>query len=236
MGKPPAFQFYPSDFLTGTTFMSHAEVGGYVRLLCHQWDKGPLEKEPVMNILAPLSDTEIKTVLSKFRAKNGKYFNQRLATERKKFNDYKRQQRLNAQKRWGKHQNLMIPPQCQRIPMAMRPQCQRVCQTHALHLHLHFHLQLIKKRKILKRKVQPNGQKILNLPKPDAPMPTTRGFLMSKRRGTNLRITTRRKAMLMLTGMQRGERGSIRPTKRKWGASDDHGSMPVSTESPWQRV
>jgi uncharacterized protein YdaU (DUF1376 family) len=48
----PAFQFYVQDFLTGTMYMSSEEVGAYVRLLCHQWDKGAL----------PASDRELMRI------------------------------------------------------------------------------------------------------------------------------------------------------------------------------
>jgi uncharacterized protein YdaU (DUF1376 family) len=37
---PPAFQFYAGDFLVSTTTLSNAEVGAYIRLLCHQWVNG----------------------------------------------------------------------------------------------------------------------------------------------------------------------------------------------------
>jgi uncharacterized protein YdaU (DUF1376 family) len=42
MTKAPAFQFYASDFLTGTTLMSNAEVGLYIRLLCLQAENGSI--------------------------------------------------------------------------------------------------------------------------------------------------------------------------------------------------
>lgn len=40
MAKAPAFQFYPGDFLTGTTLMTNAEVGLFIRLLCLQAEHG----------------------------------------------------------------------------------------------------------------------------------------------------------------------------------------------------
>lgn len=40
MAKDPAFLFYPSDFLTGTMFMSNEQVGIYIRLLCSQHQHG----------------------------------------------------------------------------------------------------------------------------------------------------------------------------------------------------
>ena len=45
--KAPAFMFYADDFLAGTLEMSQEEVGQYIRLLCHQWNRGsiPVETE-----------------------------------------------------------------------------------------------------------------------------------------------------------------------------------------------
>lgn len=37
---------YVDDFLGGTSEMSAEEVGGYIRLLCHQWAKGGLPNDP----------------------------------------------------------------------------------------------------------------------------------------------------------------------------------------------
>ena len=39
MGKSPAFQFYPNDWLSSPriTMMSPAEEGAYIRLLCYDW-------------------------------------------------------------------------------------------------------------------------------------------------------------------------------------------------------
>jgi len=42
MAKAPAFQFYAGDFLTGTTLMSNAEVGLFIRLLCLQAEHGSI--------------------------------------------------------------------------------------------------------------------------------------------------------------------------------------------------
>jgi uncharacterized protein YdaU (DUF1376 family) len=43
--RAPAFPLYADDFLAGTSDMSAEEVGGYVRLLCHQWSKGGLPND-----------------------------------------------------------------------------------------------------------------------------------------------------------------------------------------------
>lgn len=46
MSKPPAFQLYADDFIAGTMGMTQAEVGAYIRLLCHQWSKGSIDSDP----------------------------------------------------------------------------------------------------------------------------------------------------------------------------------------------
>lgn len=46
-GKAPAFQFYASDFLSGTTFLSAAAVGAYIRMLSQSWTSGPIPDSPV---------------------------------------------------------------------------------------------------------------------------------------------------------------------------------------------
>jgi len=45
MAKPPAFQFYPNDFMDATRFWPANAVGLYIRLLCVQWTHGALPKE-----------------------------------------------------------------------------------------------------------------------------------------------------------------------------------------------
>jgi uncharacterized protein YdaU (DUF1376 family) len=43
--KYPWFPLWVGDFLSGTVHLSDAEVGCYVRLLCHQWLKGSIPDE-----------------------------------------------------------------------------------------------------------------------------------------------------------------------------------------------
>lgn len=47
-----SFEFYPDRFLGGTSDMSQAEVGAYIRLLCHQFNRGsiPVATERQQNI------------------------------------------------------------------------------------------------------------------------------------------------------------------------------------------
>jgi uncharacterized protein YdaU (DUF1376 family) len=44
--KPPAYQHYAKDFIAGTSDMSCAEVGAYIRLLDHAWDSDPIATLP----------------------------------------------------------------------------------------------------------------------------------------------------------------------------------------------
>lgn len=48
------FPFYPADFITSESvlLLSNAEVGVYIKLLCHQWIEGtiPLDREAVFHI------------------------------------------------------------------------------------------------------------------------------------------------------------------------------------------
>jgi len=46
----PAFQFYPDDFLGGTQHFTTSEVGGYIRLLCHQWKHGSIPGDNIDRI------------------------------------------------------------------------------------------------------------------------------------------------------------------------------------------
>lgn len=45
--KTPAFQFYPTDFLAdeNVVLMSNAELGCYIRLICHCWREGSIPSE-----------------------------------------------------------------------------------------------------------------------------------------------------------------------------------------------
>lgn len=90
--RPPAFQFYPDDFLAGTFDLSPHEVGVVIRLLCHQWNRAflPNDVEKLQRLAGgPVSDD----VLSKFPvAEDGTRKNVRLETERAKQLAYREKQ------------------------------------------------------------------------------------------------------------------------------------------------
>ena len=97
MAKDPAFLFYHHDFLIGTEFMSHEQVGCYIRILCHMADKGHLTKERMLHICGTC--VLDKTLEEKFKIdENGHYYNTRLDVEvfkRKSFCESRRLSRMS---------------------------------------------------------------------------------------------------------------------------------------------
>ncbi len=77
MAKDPAFLFYSSDFLTGTMFLTHEQVGIYIRLLCSQHQHGGIIDKISFNSL--VGNHEI--LRSKFIESDTGFYNERLAIE-----------------------------------------------------------------------------------------------------------------------------------------------------------
>lgn len=90
MARDPAFLFYPSDFLTGVTFLTDEEVGKYIRLLCLIHQHGRLDEESISKAIGLVS---VK-LRSKFSIdENGLWYNNRLEEEiekRAKFTESRR--------------------------------------------------------------------------------------------------------------------------------------------------
>jgi len=87
MSKAPAFQFYPSDFISDPTvqMMSNAEIGVYLKMLCFDWigDGIPTDVERLFNLL-DCNESELSICLEKFEEIGGRYYNKRLRKEREK--------------------------------------------------------------------------------------------------------------------------------------------------------
>jgi uncharacterized protein YdaU (DUF1376 family) len=96
MNKPPAFQFYADDFLGGTADMTQGEIGAYILLLCHQWNRGSIPVEPErIQMVAKGAVTE--HLLEKFPiCPDGLRRNARLEQEREKQAEYREKQRLKG--------------------------------------------------------------------------------------------------------------------------------------------
>lgn len=96
--KPPAFPFYADDFLAGTFDLSTEEVGAYIRLLCHQWNRGSIPVEPEKQ--HRLAGGSVSAdVIAKFElCQDGNLRNQRLEVEREKQRIYREKQAEKGRK------------------------------------------------------------------------------------------------------------------------------------------
>lgn len=119
--KPPAFQFYPSEFLAdeNVKLMTCEERGAYITLLCHNWIEGSLPDDD--KSLAILSDAKERWPLIKAKilkcfchsSAKKRYSNPRLKKEKKKqkrFSEIKSKSgKLGASARWGKSKEKKQP-------------------------------------------------------------------------------------------------------------------------------
>ena len=111
MTKPPAFQFYAGDWLTGTLGLSLAARGAYITLLAYQWDKGgiPGDDKMVLKRILSCSSRDLKAVMETIsihfdKCDDGLWRNPRLEMVRSEQSAYKEERtragRLGAEKRW----------------------------------------------------------------------------------------------------------------------------------------
>ena len=96
MAKDPAFLFYPSDFLTGTMFMSDAEVGKYTRLICAQHQHGGIIDKVSFNAMVG----ENQIIKSKFIETETGFYNERLTIEMDKRNKKSNNMSETAKEVW----------------------------------------------------------------------------------------------------------------------------------------
>ena len=105
MGRPPAFQFYPNDWLASPTvlLMTPAQEGAYIRLLCYCWaeeNSSLPDDDNQLAILSRLGEQAFNTSSSVFRklvvphpTESGRLTNMRLLNERKRMDDIREQRR-----------------------------------------------------------------------------------------------------------------------------------------------
>ena len=105
--KPPAFQFYADDFLGGTCDMTAEEVGAYIRLLCHQWNKGGIPNDPerLSRMAGVMPGPSLGYASAKFRlCEDGVLRNDRMEEERAKQQQFRASQsekgKKGADTRW----------------------------------------------------------------------------------------------------------------------------------------
>lgn len=123
MAKDPAFLFYPSDFLTGTMFMSHEQIGIYVRLLCSQHQHGGVIDKISFNSL--VGNNEI--VRTKFIEIDLGFYNQRLADEMEKRNKKSNNISKAVKEVWEKRkESNAIPSKNNAIPKESKKKGNRI--------------------------------------------------------------------------------------------------------------
>jgi len=110
--KSPAFQFYPSDFLSdeNVVLMSNQEAGCYIKLLCFCWKQGSVPNDTKKLAKLCGEDSESMATLWEniepcFKVNgNGRLINPRLEKERCNQDKYHERQRkagkMGAEKRW----------------------------------------------------------------------------------------------------------------------------------------
>jgi uncharacterized protein YdaU (DUF1376 family) len=105
MNKPPAFQFYPSDWLSSTkiSLMTPAEEGAYIRLLCHAWGDPQCSlpnDDEILSSLSRLGEGWFNGSGSKikrcFRVKGNRLINERLKIEREKQRNWREKSMLGG--------------------------------------------------------------------------------------------------------------------------------------------
>lgn len=102
MAKDPAINWYFDNWNGGTFGMSRFHKGCYMDLLSAQYHIGHLSLEQIKNILG--NDFSAWQVLKQKFAQdeNKNFFNERLAAEVRKRNEYSKRQSETAKKRWKK--------------------------------------------------------------------------------------------------------------------------------------
>ena len=112
MGKAPAFQFYPKDWLTDpdVVCMSMAQKGAYITLICYCWreDKLPNNPDYIRKLLGnvPKWKTLWNGIKHKFEVQGDYLVHPRLEKEKIKQEEYRRKKsiagKIGMEKRWNK--------------------------------------------------------------------------------------------------------------------------------------
>lgn len=102
MAKDPAFLFYPGDWQGGTVTMSRHLKGCYIDLLVAEFNSGPLSLEEIKTVLG--TDFAAWGSLSKkFKTTDdGRFFNEKLESEKAKRATFTQKQTERISKRWNK--------------------------------------------------------------------------------------------------------------------------------------
>ena len=103
--KDPAVLFYFQDFLVGTEFMTDEEVGKYIRLLCHQADKGSLTFQQMLRICR--TPNIPPAIMEKFQQNgDGNFYQERMKIERDRRMKYSDSRRKNREAKQDDMKNI----------------------------------------------------------------------------------------------------------------------------------
>ena len=117
--NPPAFQFYPQDFLTGVMYLTMEERGIYITLLSIQWSKNKIPKKRLGLILGTEWENIPELVKEKFIDEGDYLINERLfkiSEERRLFVE---KQVLNGRK-GGRPTKQLKPKKSSSMKMKMK--------------------------------------------------------------------------------------------------------------------
>lgn len=108
--KNPSVNFYTSDFITETMFLSFEEKGKLITLLCLQHQHGRLTLQQMKQICGEISEG----IMNFFKKdETGKYYNERLEETQTKKEEFVKKQKENIAKRWNKKNTKSIPNEYQ---------------------------------------------------------------------------------------------------------------------------
>lgn len=96
MSKPPAFQFYAQDFLTGVMYLTNEEKGIYITMLAKQWTDGRIPKKRLGFLVGYDWENLSQELKDKFEDCGAYIVNKRLEEEREKKSRFLEKQKLNG--------------------------------------------------------------------------------------------------------------------------------------------
>lgn len=103
---PPAFLFYPDNFMGGTMGWDYDQVGRYITLLILQWNGGPINPKIFRKISGKNAFSNLE---SKFKKTELGYVNERLELERERCLNSSSKQTERIKKRWQKTDTAVLP-------------------------------------------------------------------------------------------------------------------------------
>jgi uncharacterized protein YdaU (DUF1376 family) len=114
--KPPAFQLYAQDFLTGVMYLTNEEIGIYIKMLCKQWTDDKIPKKRLGFLTGKDWELFSDELKNKFVDMGDYLINTRLEEERLKHENFKKKQSENG-KKGGRPLKYKKPNKSQKKPL-----------------------------------------------------------------------------------------------------------------------